>query len=218
MLYLSNYARPFVYSNSMPHCHIESLQAILDLLSSPAGDQLRNDLYSNAIYFESRLRSALSINNQTVLALSQPSPNSGLPQGFTSPCIPVFSPNPSLLVRYLQSLGYDSQAILYPVVPKGTQRIRIMVHAGHTHKDLDDMIDHLVEWIRLNVEGDIIDANVSVDNDISSKEVTNASPKNADGHSLTQELISPFPPFNHLKRKAHTPMEPSSVKVFKVKL
>ncbi|KDR82722.1 hypothetical protein GALMADRAFT_844204 [Galerina marginata CBS 339.88] len=144
-MYLANYARPLIYSNSLPHCNMEALHAILDYLSDPIGDQLRTQLQSNAAYFKSALIRALgNVANQTLLVYSQQT-HLGIPKGITSPIFPLLTSEAIPLARYLQTLGYEAQPIPYPVVPKGQERIRIIVHAGNLEKDMDDIIEHIVK-------------------------------------------------------------------------
>ncbi|KIJ47289.1 hypothetical protein M422DRAFT_249137 [Sphaerobolus stellatus SS14] len=89
-MYWANYARPIIYSNSLPHCNIEGIHAILDYLSDTIGDQLRKQLQSNATYFEYHIRNALGTKDYSILTLPPRSLYPGISQNITSP---IFASN-----------------------------------------------------------------------------------------------------------------------------
>lgn len=51
------------------------------------------------------------------------------------------------LAEYLNSKGYVAQAIPFPVVPKGQERIRVVIHAENTLSDIDTLITILLDWV-----------------------------------------------------------------------
>lgn len=110
--------------------------------------QLIADVQSNAEYFEPRLSAALKMQDQTLLTLPPREATLGLPKGLASPIFPLFTPEAIPLARYLQTIGYDVQPIPYPAVPKGKERIRIIIHARNTREEMDGLIAHLVAWIK----------------------------------------------------------------------
>ncbi len=56
------------------------------------------------------------------------------------------------LAEFLRSLGYDTRPIPYPAVPRGQERIRVVVHAKNTEAELDDLITRLLEWAFMMAE------------------------------------------------------------------
>jgi 8-amino-7-oxononanoate synthase len=47
------------------------------------------------------------------------------------------------LAENLQQAGLDVRPILYPTVPKGKERLRIVFHAFNTNKEVDGLINIL---------------------------------------------------------------------------
>jgi 8-amino-7-oxononanoate synthase len=47
------------------------------------------------------------------------------------------------LAARLQAAGLDVRPILYPTVPKGGERLRIVLHAFNTIGELDELIAHI---------------------------------------------------------------------------
>jgi 8-amino-7-oxononanoate synthase len=48
-----------------------------------------------------------------------------------------------LLAKKLQENNFDVRPILYPTVPKGKERLRIVLHAFNSEKQLDQLIELL---------------------------------------------------------------------------
>jgi selenocysteine lyase/cysteine desulfurase len=42
------------------------------------------------------------------------------------------------------------RAIVPPTVPEGTQRVRVCLHAGNTHRDVDRLVERIRHWLELN--------------------------------------------------------------------
>ncbi|EIM91635.1 aminotransferase [Stereum hirsutum FP-91666 SS1] len=143
--YLINYGRPVIYSTSLPYSNIIALDACFDFMSTPAGDELSQRLQFNARYFEENLRKALTSISPGLLTLPQQK-NAGIPEDLHSPIFPILTPGSESLATYLNSLGYAARLIPYPVVPKGQERVRVVVHAGNTTEDLDTFISRVMEW------------------------------------------------------------------------
>ncbi|KAK0193128.1 aminotransferase [Armillaria mellea] len=117
--YLVNYARPLIYTTSMPHLHLIAIKSTFELISGPEGDRLRKQVYECSQYFAAKLQLALKD-------------------------IPETSPK---LAEYLNSKGYVAQAIPFPIVPKGQERIRVLIHAENTFTDIDTFIAILLDWL-----------------------------------------------------------------------
>ncbi|MFN3795622.1 MAG: aminotransferase class I/II-fold pyridoxal phosphate-dependent enzyme, partial [Chitinophagaceae bacterium] len=47
------------------------------------------------------------------------------------------------LAQQLQDAGLDVRPILYPTVPKGSERLRIVLHAFNTKEEMDKLIQIL---------------------------------------------------------------------------
>ena len=73
-----------------------------------------------------------------------------LPQGFpsdiVSPIFPIFTKHPLSLAAHLGQLGYPCRAISYPMVPRGEERLRVIVHAANQPQELVDLVSHILAW------------------------------------------------------------------------
>lgn len=118
-------ARPYLFSNALPPCVLAaSLEAIRLVL---AGDDLRDQLFKNASYWRNGLENI----------------------GFTlnpgeHPIIPVMLGDAQLaqnLAALLYEQGVYVSGFFFPVVPKGSARIRTQMNASLTQTDLDKALD-----------------------------------------------------------------------------
>ncbi|MEN9406646.1 MAG: 8-amino-7-oxononanoate synthase 1 [Bacillota bacterium] len=118
--YLSQRARPFLFSTSQPPGVIAACDAALDvLLQEP---QLIDQLWKNTNFFKSGLKN-LGFN---------------IGPGQT-PITPIMLEEDSLAMQFsdlLLGAGVYAQGIYFPTVPKGRARIRTIVTALHSKEDL----------------------------------------------------------------------------------
>jgi len=121
-------ARPYLFSNSLaPPVAGASLRA-LDLIES--SDELRADLRSNTAHFRSRM---------TELGFEV------LPG--EHPIVPVMIGDEIAAARLsakLVELGVYAVSFSFPVVPRGTARIRTQMSAAHTRDDLEFAVEQFV--------------------------------------------------------------------------
>ena len=119
--YLRQKARPFLFSSATPAADVAACIAAVDILESGSG--LVEKLWDNARYFQHQML------------------KSGFDLGRTvTPITPVIIGDVKRareLSRRLFEEGVFAQAIGFPTVPEGKARIRCMVSAAHTKKDLD---------------------------------------------------------------------------------
>jgi glycine C-acetyltransferase len=122
-------ARPYLFSNSLaPPVAGASLRA-LELIES--SHELRDGLRENTAHFRSRM---------TELGFDL------LPG--EHPIVPVMIGDEVAAARLstkLVELGVYAVSFSYPVVPRGTARIRTQMSAAHTLEDLDFAVDKFVE-------------------------------------------------------------------------
>jgi glycine C-acetyltransferase len=122
-------ARPYLFSNSLAPPVAAASLAALDLLEGSA--ELRDRLRANTARFRTRM--------------------SGL--GFTilpgeHPIVPVMIGDEVTAARFadrLAEVGVYAVSFSYPVVPRGTARIRTQMSAEHTAADLDSAADRFAE-------------------------------------------------------------------------
>lgn len=126
--YLRQRSRPYLFSNSVAPVVVATTLAVLDLLEDGAG--LRERLRRNTTYFRERMEEA----------------------GFSilpgeHPIVPVMIGNEieaAALAENLMSRGVYAVSFSYPVVPRGTARIRTQMSAAHTTEDLDRAVEAFV--------------------------------------------------------------------------
>ncbi len=119
-------SRPYLFSNSLaPPLAGASIEAI-ELVSSPEGDRLRNQLFANASQFRAGLTAAGFV----------------VPEG-QHPIIPVMLGDAELAQQMSAELfqrGVYAVGFFFPVVPNGTARIRTQMSAAHSSEQVDTAI------------------------------------------------------------------------------
>jgi 8-amino-7-oxononanoate synthase len=123
--YLINFARPFIYSTALPESSVAAIgkayQLFPVMFQERAHLQQLGHLFQEANIPYQKLPSATPI--QVVI-------------------IPG-NDRVKKMAACLQEAGLDVRAILYPTVPKGSERLRIVLHAFNTVEDLHLLIQHL---------------------------------------------------------------------------
>jgi 7-keto-8-aminopelargonate synthetase-like enzyme len=120
---LINRARSFIFSTSLPPAVLAASLAAIAVVRSDEGNQLRQQLASNAAYLR-----ALLIKAGFVLA-----------DGSTQ-IIPIMVGQAETAMQFSQHLfeeGIFVQGIRPPTVPAGSCRLRCTVMSTHTHDDLE---------------------------------------------------------------------------------
>ena len=119
--YLRQKARPFLFSSATPASDVAACIAAVDILES--GSRLVEKLWDNASYFQHKMLKVGFDLGRTVTPIT--------------PVIIGDVKRARELSRRLFEEGVFAQAIGFPTVPEGKARIRCMVSAAHTKKDLD---------------------------------------------------------------------------------
>jgi 8-amino-7-oxononanoate synthase len=120
--YLINFARSFIYSTSLPEHSVAFIKVSYETFPSMVEE--RNYLQKLITQFQ-------SANIQYEKLISQ------------TPIQIVIIPGndeAKKLAEKLQQNNLDVRAILYPTVPKGEERLRIVLHAFNTSKELNKLI------------------------------------------------------------------------------
>jgi glycine C-acetyltransferase len=122
-------ARPYLFSNSLAPAVVGASLCALDLIES--SHELRDRLRENTTHFRWRM---------TELGFDL------LPG--EHPIVPVMVGDEIAAARLsakLVELGVYAVSFSYPVVPRGTARIRTQISAAHTLDDLDFAVDRFAE-------------------------------------------------------------------------
>ncbi|KAI0045743.1 PLP-dependent transferase [Auriscalpium vulgare] len=143
--YLINYGRPVIFSTSMPHINIIALHTSFDIIEGHKGDLLRTRLHNNSALFRTLVLKALENIPTPVLSLPDSHKAAGSLLPYT-PIFPILTCYPLALAAMLQAHGYAAQPIPYPAVPKGQERIRVVIHADNTEEELRAFVTLIYQW------------------------------------------------------------------------
>ena len=114
-------SRPYLFSNTLAPAICAGAIATFDMLTE-SSDQL-DKLNENTLYFRNKLKEA----------------GFDIAEG-VHPIVPVMLYDPKVaheFARRMLEKGVYVVAFCYPVVPKGKDRIRTQISAGHTKEDID---------------------------------------------------------------------------------
>ncbi|MGL1886555.1 MAG: 8-amino-7-oxononanoate synthase [Reichenbachiella sp.] len=129
--YLINFARPFIYTTSLPMHSIFSIDAAFEFIA--LHPQLQTESQDNIAYFNSYFSE--KINRDSCQKLKSDTP--------IQPVIIGENQKAKHLALELQSVGYDVRPILSPTVPEGTERLRISIHTHNSKSEIKNLIDVL---------------------------------------------------------------------------
>jgi 8-amino-7-oxononanoate synthase len=121
--YLVNFSRSFIYTTALPAPAVAAIMASYDLF--PYMQEAREHLHSLITRFSSNVAGALP--SETSIQAVIRSGNTATRE----------------LAASLQASGLDVRAVLHPTVPKGKERLRIVLHSFNTTQELDKLIEQL---------------------------------------------------------------------------
>jgi glycine C-acetyltransferase len=114
-------SRPYLFSNTVAPAIVAASIKVLDMLSSTT--HLRDKLEENTKYFREKIKAA----------------GFEIKEGI-HPIVPIMLGDAVLSQKMAARLLEEGVYVIgffYPVVPKGTARIRVQISAGHSKEDLD---------------------------------------------------------------------------------
>ncbi|XP_076177836.1 5-aminolevulinate synthase isoform X2 [Ptiloglossa arizonensis] len=134
---IRSYAAGFIFTTSLPPTVLYGALTAVEILASDEGRMLRASHQKNVAYMKSILIAAG--------LLVEPSPSHIIPIKIGDPLLCS-----QLADSLIQEKGHYVQAINYPTVPKGKERLRLAPTPKHTKsmmdqfvKDILDVLDHL---------------------------------------------------------------------------
>jgi 8-amino-7-oxononanoate synthase len=116
--YLINYCRPFIYSTALPEISVAAIRAGYALF--PGMQEERAALNDLILYFQKALL--------PIALLKSPTPIQAI--------LRAGNENARNLALKLAEANLDVRPILYPTVPKGAERLRVILHCFNTREDL----------------------------------------------------------------------------------
>ncbi|EGY19021.1 8-amino-7-oxononanoate synthase like protein [Verticillium longisporum] len=140
--YLINYARTLIYTTAMSPASLAGIRVTYDFVATEMADELRR-----------RLRELIGYTHGLFVSIcarygAAPRPlvrvDAGLP---SSPIIPLLTSHPRSLALYCQERGYIIRPIVAPTVPKGSERVRVCLHAANTKEEVEGLARVVEEWV-----------------------------------------------------------------------
>lgn len=123
--YLINFARSFIYSTSIPEHAMAAIAASYKIF--PFMKDERNHLNTLISFFQSSQTRYSKFVSHTPIQIIMAPGNDEVKQ----------------LAATLQQQGFDVRPILYPTVPKGSERLRIVLHSFNTMEEVGSLIQLL---------------------------------------------------------------------------
>lgn len=120
-------SRPYLFSNSLAPSIVAASLAVLKLLDSAEGDELRRRVNENAAHF----RTAMKAHGFDLVPGRHP-------------IVPVMLGDAALATRMADALLQEGIYVIgfsFPVVPKGRARIRTQLSAAHTREQIDFAVE-----------------------------------------------------------------------------
>ncbi len=121
-------SRPYLFSNTVAPAIVAASIKVLDMLSSTTN--LRDKLEENTKYFREKISKAGFEIKQGV-----------------HPIVPIMFGDAALSQKFAAKMlekGVYVIGFFFPVVPKGTARIRVQISAAHTKADLDFAVEKFI--------------------------------------------------------------------------
>lgn len=75
-----------------------------------------------------------------------------------SPILPLFTTKARDLAAHCQRHGFMLRPIVFPTVPKGTDRVRLCLHAGNTMEEVTGLVRVISEWLALQAQSAPVEA------------------------------------------------------------
>ncbi|MEO8766130.1 MAG: aminotransferase class I/II-fold pyridoxal phosphate-dependent enzyme, partial [Ginsengibacter sp.] len=120
--YLINFARPFIYSTALPPSAVHAIAESYRLFPSLNRNREHLDVLTG-IFKETRLAYAVTASDSPIQVVIVPG-----------------NDEVKRVAGHLQRNNFDVRAILYPTVPKGQERLRIVFHSFNTKTEVEKLI------------------------------------------------------------------------------
>eukprot|EP00127_Corallochytrium_limacisporum_P005338 Clim_evm14s203 gene=Clim_evmTU14s203 len=137
-IYLANYAKSFVYTTALPPHSALAVSCAYDYLAD-AGEHLNAHVSSLISHYRSILE---KYNVPSTAILDSKTPIQGIITGCNESAI--------RLASELQSAGFEVKPIRSPTVPRGTERIRVILHSHNTHDEVERLCAKIANCMGLH--------------------------------------------------------------------
>lgn len=137
--YLVNYARPFVYSTALPPHSLVSIQQSYEAMMSREGERRRKLVFHLVRVFRREMEKGLSCFGGIYPFELLPSP---------SPIQAVLIPGNERCISICKDLREENMIDVYPIrsptVPKGKERLRVVLHAHNNEEEVLTLVKALL--------------------------------------------------------------------------
>lgn len=126
--FLINFSRPFIYSTALPETTLFSIKKAYDKMSLDSNsllklrelidvfkEKIKGAKYDHVLLSNSAIQGIIVGGNEATVALA----------------------------KQVQNDGFDVRPILSPTVPKGSERLRISLHAFNTNEEIIGLVESL---------------------------------------------------------------------------
>ncbi|KAE8447959.1 hypothetical protein EG329_010031 [Mollisiaceae sp. DMI_Dod_QoI] len=144
--YLINYARPLIYTTAMGFPSLAAIKVVYSLMREGRTEALRFRLNELIEHMYCKLKALQPFTRDVITGTEIVQIPPEMPR---SPIFSLLMPEPRSLARHCQVAGFVVRPIMPPTVPEGTQRVRVCLHAGNTHDDIERLVATIKEWLLL---------------------------------------------------------------------
>jgi len=123
--YLINFSRAFIYTTSLPEVSVAAIKDSYELF--PKMNNERKHLQELILYFQNAELKFEKLKSVTPIQV----------------IIIPGNDNVKRVASYLQENNFDVRAIVYPTVPKGSERLRIVLHSFNSIEEISLLIEKL---------------------------------------------------------------------------
>ncbi|OJJ66545.1 hypothetical protein ASPBRDRAFT_137800 [Aspergillus brasiliensis CBS 101740] len=146
---LINYGRNIIFTTAPSFTTVAAVRAAYEILATQEGHMRQERLQKNIWYFYWTLTKHPQwedVKERNILSL--PIEKTWYTRPFKSPIVPIITKprQAHSLCKRLRRARYWVNSVDYPTVPKGTGRVRLMIHADNTREEMDGVIQLIMNW------------------------------------------------------------------------
>jgi 8-amino-7-oxononanoate synthase len=123
--YLINFSRAFIYTTALPEPSVDAIQKAYTIF--PGLDKERNHLEKLIVQFQQAELKFEKLKSATPIQVVIVPGNEEVKK----------------VAAHLQENNFDVRPIVYPTVPKGSERLRIVLHSFNTMDEVNSLIEKL---------------------------------------------------------------------------
>ena len=138
--YLLNYARPFIYSTALPLHSLVTIRCSYETMISKDGEERRRCVFTLVKLFRELVERTLTDASNILLCPSD-SPIQALLVPGNDACI-------EFCHKLQQTFGVSLYPIRAPTVPRGQERVRIILHAHNTRSEVTQLVECMAKTLQ----------------------------------------------------------------------